>query len=208
MKKIVVLILSIFFLTSPTQTRAVKDIFYSVKSSDAHLDLSYGDSAAQTFRCQPNIGGIDLKLSGPADSHFIFRLKPRTAEGWYFEQELTNVSFANRVVHPIGFPPIEDCKEETWLFEIKSLDQDDDLRVYFNTGNPYPNGAMVLSSGPGVGKDSDLTFRITGNRSLFLQLKNSFVSDLSKKIKNQAGFWIIYTGLNGLLVWMLLRDQH
>ncbi len=206
MKKIVVLALSIFFLISPRKTLAVKDIFYSVKSSDEHIDLFYGESVAQTFRCQPHIGGIDLKLSGPNDSHFIFRLKSKNAESWYFEQELTNVSFANRVVYPIGFPPIEDCKEETWLFEIKSLDQDDDLRVYFNTNNPYPDGAMIIPSGQGVEKDSDLTFRITGNRSFADQLKSDFRTELKQKLFSQTTFWIFYFGLIALTSWFLVLN--
>jgi hypothetical protein len=206
MKKLIFLTVSICFLSFPPKTQAVKKVLYSVKSSDSQLELSYGESVMQTFRCQPEVGGIDLKLSGPNDTHFVFGLKPKNAEGWYFEQEFKNISFANRVVYPIGFPPIKGCQAKTWLFEIKSLNQDKTLSVYFNKQNPYPGGEMLYPDIPdkdSLSSNSDLTFRLSSNESFTSQIKNHLVAELNKKINIQAGFWIFYLSLIGLIFYLI-----
>jgi hypothetical protein len=208
MKKLIFLAASICFLSFPAKTQAVKKVLYSVKSSDSQLELSYDESVMQTFRCQPDIGGIDLKLSGPNDTHFVFRLKPNNAEDWYFEQEFKNISFANRVVYPIGFPPIEECGEDTWLFELKSLNQNDSLTAYYNSQDPYPEGEMFIADKQIEANKSDLTFRLSTNVSLLEQLKTDFIPEIRHKLIDQSLFWLFYFLLISAFGVIILKNKR
>lgn len=191
MKKIIILtIFSLLLFSTAAEAKAIKKIIYSVKDSTEAIALSYQESAAQTFICQPGLGGVDLKLSGPASNNFIFKLKPVGAEEWYVQQHYQDISFANRVMYPLGFPLIEECGTEPWLFEIESLNTERPLVVHYHEQNPYPQGEMYRQDKVMA---ADLTFRLITDQPFMQQVKQNLKQELNLKLTQQKTFWMFYS---------------
>lgn len=151
MKKILVYIiipvfLLLFWLISTIQL--VKSTGFSILEygepktaiiSGVEGKMVKGDKITGEFKAHENHLGIVVigfkdftRYSYDGEDILSFKLKEKNSNDWYFEGGFRSGLLENNLKFPIGFPIIADSKDKTYLFEILSLNGNQNNGVAFD----------------------------------------------------------------------------
>lgn len=94
------------------------------KTNQQDVHLLKNQKAIATFKASENNLGIvlvQLVKFGQGRDDIIFRIKKEGEEKWYHESKFSGDQVQNDKYFPLGFPPIINSQNNTYVFELESL---------------------------------------------------------------------------------------
>lgn len=190
-----------------------KSLVYGLMGSILQVDdlraenrpLFGGEILRQTFVCpEDEFGAIGIKVDNNNrlnDDFWIFRIKEKEEEEWYFKTKKYITDFQGGVFYPIGFPKITNAKGKEFIFEIESERgrENNQASVFLTLEDIYPEGEALVN-GKKIGGDLVFTvYKETPAERLILD-------DFRKKIYQDKVFFIFWFGLIlSLLLFVLIK---